>query len=127
MKKKIIPYKICKGRKFKSIKLDKLIKPISCVKNSIICNHNLLEKNKIRFITQLFRWFKKDSRYYKINYFFKNKYVISNLDFLNLCVKIQKSGLKKLLLKLNYFFKDYKKLKRRSYSLNFFFFFFYFK
>jgi hypothetical protein len=55
MKKKYIPYKICKGRKFKSVKLDKLIKPISCVKNAIICNHNLLEKNKIRFITQLFR------------------------------------------------------------------------
>jgi len=81
------------------------------------------KKNKIRFITQLFRWFKKDSRYYKINYFFKNKYVISNLDFLNLCVKIQKSGLRKLLLKLNYTLKDYKKLKRRSYSLNFFFFY----
>jgi hypothetical protein len=55
MKTKYIPYKICKGRKFKSKKLDKLVKPISCVKNAIICNHNLLEKNKIRFITQLFR------------------------------------------------------------------------
>jgi len=30
---------------------------------------------------------------------------------------------KKLLLKLNFYLKDYKKLKRRSYSLNFTFFF----
>jgi hypothetical protein len=38
-------------------------------------------------------------------------------------VKIQKAGWKKLLLKLNYYLKDYKELKRRSYSLNFKFFF----
>jgi len=38
-------------------------------------------------------------------------------------VKIQKAGWKKLLLKLDYCLKDYKILKRRSYSLNFKFFF----
>ena len=48
-------YKRCKGRKFKRDKLKKLIKPISCKKNSIICNSCLTEKNKIKFITQLFR------------------------------------------------------------------------
>jgi len=117
------PYTICKGRKFKREKLKKLIKPISCKKNSIISNYNLTEKNKIRFITQLFRWFRKDSRYYKLNYFLKNKYKISNNDLIYLSVKIQKAGWKKLLLKLNYCIKDYKTLKRRSYSLTFIFFF----
>jgi len=82
-----------------------------------------LEKNKIRFITQLFRWFRKDSRHYKVSLFLKNKEIISNNDILYLSVKIQKAGWKKLLLKLNIFLKDYKKLKRRSYSLNFMFFF----
>ncbi len=116
-------YKFCKGRKFKRKKLKKLIKPISCRKKSIISNYNLLEKNKIKFLTQLFRWFDKDSNYYRLNYFLKNKYIISNCDFINLSMKIQKAGWKKLLLKLDYYLKDYKKLKRRSYSLNFTFFF----
>lgn len=117
------PYIVCKGRKFKKEKLKKLIKPISCEKKSIISNYNLVEKDKIRFITQLFCWFRKDSRHYKLNYFFKNKFIISNCDFIDLSVKIQKAGWKKLLFKLNYFLKDYKELKRRSYTLNFKFFF----
>lgn len=117
------PYSPCKGRKFKKKKLRKLIKNISCYKKSIINNYNLTEKNKIRFIQQFFRWFKKDSQYYSINFFLKKKYIISKLDTINITVKIQKAGWKKLLLKLNYCMKDYKKLKRRSYSLNFKFFF----
>lgn len=117
------PYLICKGRKFKREKLKKLIKPICCKKNSIILNQKLDEKNKIKFITQLFRWFRKDSRHYKINYFLKKKHIISNCDLIYLSFKIQKAGWKKLLLKLNYYLKDYKELKRRSYSLTFCFFF----
>lgn len=119
----IKPYPLCKGRKFKRAKLKKLIKPISCRKNAVICNINLNEKNKIRFITQLFRWFRKDSRFYELNFSIKKNEHISNLDFLNLSVKVQKAGWKKLLLKLDYHLKDYDKLKRRSYSLNFFFLF----
>jgi len=118
------PYPICKGRKFRKDKLKKLIKPISCLKNSIIYNYSLSEKNKLKFITQLFRWFRKDFRHYKINYFLRKKYIISNCDIINLSVKIQKAGWKKLLLKLNYHLKDYKELKRRSYTLTFTFFFF---
>lgn len=102
------PYPYCKGRKYKKDKLKKLIKPISCMKKSIISNFNLIEKNKLKFITQLFRWFRKDSRHYKINSFLKKKYIISNCDIIHLSVKIQKAGWKKLLLKLNYFLKDYK-------------------
>jgi hypothetical protein len=117
------PYPRCKGRKFFRKKLKKLKKPISCKKNSIISNYNLNEKNKLRFITQLFRWFKKDCRHYKLNYFLKNNYNISNCDLIYLGVKIQKAGWKKLSLKLNYKLKDYQKLKRRSYSLFFIFFF----
>lgn len=119
----LIPYANCRGRKFKREKLEKLKKPICCQKKSIIYNYNLLEKNKISFITQLFRWFNKDSRKYRIKYFLKKKYIISDYDLINLSVKIQKAGWKKLLLKLNYHLKDYKILKRRSYSLNFKFFF----
>lgn len=51
----LTPYPVCKGRKFKREKLKKLIKPISTQKNSIIPDFNIIEKNKIRFITQLFR------------------------------------------------------------------------
>lgn len=116
-------YKCCKGRKFKREKLKKLIKPISCKKKSIILNYKLSEKNKIRFILQFFRWFSKDYKYYRLNYFIKKKYIISNCDFIRLSIKIQKAGWKKLLLKLDYHLKDYKILKRRSYSLNFTFFF----
>lgn len=114
------PYTICKGRK---IKREKLNKPISCKKFSNIFNYNLNEKDKIRFIMQLFRWFKKDHRHYKLNYFIKNNNYISNCDLINLVVKIQKAGWKKLLLKLNYKLQDYNLLKRRSYSLIFVFFF----
>jgi len=85
-------YKFCKGRKYRREKLKKLIKPISCRKKSIISNYNLLEKNKIKFLTQLFRWFDKDSNYYRLNYFLKKKYIISNCDFINLSMKIQKAG-----------------------------------
>ena len=117
---KLQTYPICKGRKFKREKLKRLI---SCKKNSIISNHILDEKNKIKFINNLFRWLKKDSRHYKLNYFLKKKYIISNYDLIYLSVKIQKAGLKKLLLNLKYHLKNLKKLKKKSYSLNFVFFF----
>jgi len=122
-KKKYIVYKPCKGRKFLREKLKKLIRCKATLKKSIICNNSLLEKNKIRFITQIFRWFRKDNRQYKLNYFIKNIYKISNNDLIFLSVKIQKAGWKKLLSKLNFYLKDYKSLKRRSYCLNFTFFF----
>jgi len=51
--------------------------------------------------------------------FKKKKYIISNFDFIYLSVKIQKAGWKNLLLNLKYHLKGYKKLKRKSYSLNF--------
>lgn len=114
---------IRRGRKFRAPKLQKLRKSISCEKKSIICNNNISEKNKIRFLTQLFRWFKKDSSYYKIKSHLKNKSIITELDIIYLSVKIQKTGFKNLLKKLNYCFSDYKILKRRSYSLLIVFFF----
>ena len=109
----------CKGRKFHRPRLDKLKKSISCQKKSIICNSSLSEKNKIRFLTQLFRWFKKDSKYYKVKCHFKKKWEITDFDIMYLSVKIQKAGFNNLLKKLNYRFSDYKILKRRSYSLFF--------
>lgn len=112
-----------KGRRYKNDKLIKLKKPISFIKHSIISNHFLTDKNKIRFLTQIFRWYKKSNTHYKVEFFLKKKKYISDLDLINLSVKIQKAGLKKLLSKLGYCLKDYKTLKRRIYSLNFSFFF----
>lgn len=112
-------YPICKGWKFKRKKK----KVFSSKKKDIISNYNLDEKNKIKFINQLFKWFKKDSRYYKVNYFLKKHYIISNCDSIYLSMKIRKAGWKKLLLNLKYYLKNYKKLKIRSYSLTFIFFF----
>lgn len=119
-KNKFYPYKPCKGR-IKEI--EKLKKPLCILKNSKICNSSLLEKNKIKFLNQLFKWYKKDFEFYKVDYFLKDIKNISDCDILYLSVKIQKAGWKKLLLNLNYHLTDYKKLKRRSYSLNFIFFF----
>lgn len=121
--KEFLCYKPCKGRKFVRKKLEKLVRCQVNKKKSVICNNIILEKNKIRFIMQIFRWFRKDNRHYKLDYFLKNLNKISNNDLIYLSVKIQKAGWKKLLLKLNYYLKDYKKLKRRSYCLNFTFFF----
>jgi len=117
----IRPYKRCKGRKYRVI--EKLYRSKIIKKRSIISNHILTEKNKVRFLTQLFRWFRKDNRHYRLNYFLVKKYIISNNDQINLSTKIQKAGWKKLLQKLNLRIKDYKELKRRSYTLNFTFFF----
>lgn len=120
----LTPYPSCIGSKVKRKKLRlKAKRPISCKKFSIIADNFVSQKNKIKFIEQLFIWFNKDSKNYKVNYFLKNKYYISDCDFINLSVKMQKAGLKNLLLKLNYHLKDYKTLKRRSYTLNFTFFF----
>jgi len=88
----LIPYPVCKGRKFKRKKLEKLKKPIVCKKHSILSNYKFSEKNKIRFLTQIFRWFRKDSRHYRLAYFLKKKKYISNLDFIILSMKIQKAG-----------------------------------
>lgn len=115
------PYKPCIGRKYR--KLPKMYRPLANRKNSSICNSMITDKNKVRFVTQIFRWFKKDHSNYKMDYFFREKYGISECDLLYLTCKTQKAAWKKLLLKLNYTFSDYKKIKRRSFSLSFVFFF----
>lgn len=101
----LIPYPICKGRKFKREKLKKLIRPISCKKKSIISNYNLSEKNKIRFITQLFRWFRKDSKYYKINFFLEKKIYNIKLRYYKPISKNTKSRLKKITIKIKLLYK----------------------
>jgi hypothetical protein len=115
------PYKPCKGRKYR--KLPKMYRPLANRKGASICNSMITDKNKLRFITQIFRWFKKDNKNYKMDYFFREQYGISECDLLFLSCKTQKAAWKKLLLKLDYTFSDYKKIKRRSFSLSFVFFF----
>lgn len=115
------PYKNCKGRIYR--KLPKMYRPLANRKGAHICNYMITEKNKLRFITQIFRWFKKDHSNYKMDYFFRETLCISECDLLYLSCKTQKAAWKQLLLKLNYTLSDYKKIKRRSFSLSFVFFF----
>jgi hypothetical protein len=58
-----------------------------------------------------------------MNYYLKKKYIISDCDIIYLHLKSQKAGVNNILKRINYHLKNYKKLKRRSYSLNFIFFF----
>jgi len=101
---KLQPYPICKGRKFTREKLKKLI---SCKKNSIISNHILDEKNKIKFINNLFRWLKKDSRHYKLNYFCKKKIYNIKLWFNIFIYKNTKSWIKKIIIKFKILFERF--------------------
>jgi len=60
------PYEPCVGRKYRII--PKLYRPFCILLGSNICNEHLLEKNKIRFISQLIRWFYKSRLGYKANF-----------------------------------------------------------
>jgi hypothetical protein len=118
------PYKPCIGRKHR--RLPKLYRPFAVLINSNLCNHYMLEKNKVKFISQLLRWFYKSRWGYKISLNakdIKNNYNIINGSNIILCTRTQKAAFKNLLVKLNYKLIDYKILKKRQYVLNFSFLF----
>jgi len=66
---KFKPYQPCGGRKYRILK--KLYKPLVILFPSSICNQYFSDKNKIRFIKQVFRWFYKGTSGFKVEPFFK--------------------------------------------------------
>ena len=128
----VIPYKNCKGLKWRRPKYwKKKYKPFVIKYSNKICNMCILEKNKIRFIQQFFRWFIKGPEGFKINAYLKEPYIykdsiykINECDFINMSCRTYKAAWKKLLSRLNYEMIDYQKIRRRNkYCLYFTFFF----
>jgi len=118
------PYPICGGRKYRIVR--KLYKPLVILFPSSICNQYFTEKNKIRFIKQIFRWFYKGTKGFKVEPFLKHgmfKCQIVEGDIIYVTCQTQKAGWKKLLSRLNYRIVDYKILRRRKYCLAFTFYF----
>jgi len=129
------PMKVCKGRKYRIV--PKLFRHKCFQNKSSLCNELFTEKNKIRFMTQIFRWFLKDPSGFKVNFFlklynYKSTEWIDQLLYILLCegdiiylsCRTYKAAFKNLLLKLDYKLIDYKKIKRRRYNLFFTFQFF---
>jgi len=121
MNKNLIPYKICIGRKYRVIL--KLYRPFVILIGSSLCDVYIENKNKIRLLKQLFRWFYKDRGGFKVEPYLKEKGKISNGDIILVSLRAGKAALKNLLFKLNYILMDYKILKNRKYCLNFIFLF----
>jgi len=118
------PYPLCGGRKYRIVR--KLYRPFVILFPSSICNQYFSEKNKIRFIKQVFRWFYKGTKGFKVEPHLKHgmfKCQIVDGDIIHVTCQSQKAGWKKLLSRLNFQIADYKILKRRKYSLAFTFLF----
>jgi len=118
---KFKPYQACSGRKYREVR--KLYRPFAILTGCGFCNCYLLEKNKVKFFSQVLRWFYKSRWGYKAFFSIKAQGAISDGDFIILCARTQKAAFKNLLAKLNYNFIDYAYLKKRQYVLNFTFLF----
>lgn len=120
-------YQACGNRRYKLLagRLKQLRRPVFIMFATRVCNIDLLLKNKLRFLKQWFRYFLKNSRGYILDPYFKllDEWILSAGDSMYLTVRIKKSALKKLFLKLSLYIVGYYKLKRRSYCINFIFFF----
>ena len=116
-------YAPCVGRKYRII--PKLYRPFCILLGSNICDEHMLSKNKVRFLSQIIRWFYKSRLGYKAKFFNINTKLplILDGDVILLSGRTQKAAFKNLLAKLNYKLMDYKILKRRQYVLNFMFLF----
>lgn len=119
------PYEVCLGRKYR--KVPKLNRPLVIIFNTFVCNSNnyFTEKDKIRLLQQVIRWFYKDSLGFRVDAYFKNNINcdIKEGDFIHLICHATKAILRKLFLILNHQMDDYKLLKRRKYTLIFTFIF----
>src|SRR4051812_4282488 len=112
-------YMPCIGRKYRLI--PKLYRPFSILLGIDFCNIHLNNKNMLKIFKQLIRFFYKSRWGYNISEAFtniNNNNIIIEGSIISLCARTQKAALKKLFLKLNYSFIDYKILKRRQYLLN---------
>jgi len=117
------PYEVCEGRKYRY--MPQLRRPWSALLDAKLCNEHFSEKNKIRFIKQIFRWYDKDPTGFKLKCFLKipytykdTKFKLSEGDIIYIVCRSYKAAWKKLLSKLNFKLIDYKILKRRKYCLN---------
>jgi len=126
------PMKICKGRKLRPwYKLIKLFRHKCFKYKASLCNELFTDKNKIRFMTQIFRWFIKDQGGFRVSLFLKKNKLTPDLnnqlsegDIIYLSCRTYKAAWKNLLKKLDIELIDYKKIKRRRYNLLFTFIFF---
>jgi hypothetical protein len=118
---KFKPYQTCVGRKYREIR--KLYRPFAILTGCGFCNCFLTDKNKIKFLGQLLRWFYKSRWGYSASFNMKEQGQVSEGDFIILCARTQKAAFKNLLAKLNYNLIDYTYLKKRQYVLNFTFLF----
>jgi len=131
------PYKVCKGRRFygrpfgirvrrlptKQRKyLVRIYKPLCIRSKANMCNDIFTEKNKIRFISQLLRWFSKDPTGYRIKAYDKDK--LREGSIINVGCRTYKAAWKKLLSRLDYTLKDYKRIRQRKKFYLYFTFFF---
>ena len=124
MSKSFKPYPLYGGRKYRIVR--KFYRPLVILFPSSICNQFFLDKNKIRFIKQVFRWFYKGTKGFNVKPFLKHgmfKCEIVDGDIIHVICHTQKAGWKKLLSRLNYQIMDYKILKKRKYCLSFTFLF----
>lgn len=117
------PYPICRGRRIFALsrnkKLRKLIRPLAIFFQTKMCDEYFTQKAKISFLQQLFRLFYRDSLGFRVVGFFKNgpKCKLVDGDYIHLVCHAGKSIIKKLLSRLKYEWDDYKKIKRRKYTL----------
>lgn len=118
------PYPVCIGHN-KYRKLPQLYRSITLLFATKICNQHLLDKNKIRFFKQFYRWFLKYTRGFNVEPILKNgrSCKIAECDIIHVSCKVTKASFKKFLTKINLQIADYKLLKRRKYTLTFTFFF----
>jgi hypothetical protein len=115
------PYEVCVGRVYR--RLPKLYRPFSILLESNLCNDAIIDKNKIRLLKQLFRWFYKSRWGFRIDYKMEMDNIINNGDIIYLYSRIKKAGFRKLLLRCDYELMDYKILKNRKYGIYFTFLF----
>ena len=113
------PYEPCSGRYCYVPRT--LYRPLVIWFETTLCNYYLNDKNKLRFIKQLLRWFNKDRSAFKIDHYLKIQKSLSKGDLIYLSCRTQKAGWRKLLAKLNFQLVDYNMLKKRSYGLFFIF------
>lgn len=112
----------CYGRnKYSKVKL---YKTYFIKKNKTYCNDCFLEKDKIKFIKQLFNWFYKSPIVFDMQFYLQNKKkcILKDGDFIRLFCKLNFSSLKKMWSIFNLRVIDKKRFKA-NYSVCFCFYF----
>jgi hypothetical protein len=114
---------VCKGRNRKFKKSKSLYKGLFILFGIFVCDKEFNLKNKIKVIKQIFNNFYKNPFLFKMKIFLKDKnlYLLNEGDMIHLNVPLNLSALKKFFQNLGFKIIDYKKLKKKKYSMNFLF------